>query len=201
MWRFFGLILIIWLAMGSCIVVLCHGVQASSNPFVDAVLPDTACEQPCWRGIQPGITDYKDAHNLVAALPNTTPIENDIDAWWWWIDDMPQHEIRLVFRKDVQVWIAPQGVRLGDIVQSMGEPAYQHLQVAVVGRQLSQTRIVELYYPPQQLIVTLELALGEAPTPYLPVLAVRYYPEALARPFGSTAWTGFTQGISVGGTS
>jgi hypothetical protein len=174
-------------------IIPLHGNSAQDAPlpnYVLSVLPQ-ACTTVCWQGIEPSQTSYKDARNLIAALPNATPGQEP-DTWIFSVDGEHWHGVALD-SKTGKITLSPDRVSLGHAILEIGEPDSQVVQFEVIARKFTEIRVVSLYYLDQQLTLTLRLGKTDRLSPEMPISSIILLPQPLSElPMGSEAWGGFS---------
>jgi hypothetical protein len=143
--------------------------QRGDTPrLVKSILLDESCPSPCWQGIQLGETSLEDTLSTLANLPDAAfqaahlqgHFSPDSQHWVHW-------EYSGTNSKVDWVYLQPEGVRLGDVIAAMGQPAYMLRVATADGKAISTI----FYYPNQGQTVVVQLERGERYSPLLPVLS------------------------------
>lgn len=150
-------------------------VQAEVPAHIQILLPADDCLAPCWQGIRPGITTFKETHNLIAGWPGW---ENTAQMEW----QSDRHDLIVVQSTDA-LNLFPANVTLGEWITYMGAPDYYVISLSdgLPGRgEITPYRPVRFYYAAAQLFVIVQL----------PRTAVRLTPDLM---IDSIMYTKFEQ--------
>jgi hypothetical protein len=187
--RFWIALLVSLVTCGVVIPLRADRAQDTPPPdYVLAVLPED-CQGTCWQGINPNETTYKEAWNIIAALPNAVPGQ-EADTWRFSVDGEHWHEVALD-AKTGKITLSPDRVSLGYAILEMGEPDSQVVQFEIIGRTPSNIRVVSFFYLDQQVSVTVRLGKEDRLSPEMPISRINLYPQQPDLPIGSEAWGGF----------
>lgn len=197
------------LSLVAALFVLCAGLVGAARalapqappPGVAALLPDPACEAPCWAGLHPGTIEPASLRAWIEAppagwsvrpfRPQGTPV--GFDNWEITLPGGPRFYLSLVRFEtpyvDRLTLFAPT-LRLGDVVAALGVPDFIGARTRPGLRGERQVEL-RLGYVPHALVAEVVLPLSETliVDPGLPVEALVYEPPAGGIP--AQAWRGF----------
>jgi hypothetical protein len=159
-------LLLLAVLLGCLILAAC----STSANLLDAsflkdtsLLNDTPCAAPCWRGIVPGQTSWRDMRTIIeddgqfGAVDEIKDESSELRLASFAMKDSPTTCCRIYSSLDgktvgpILVLLAPDQVALGDVIAKYGDPTY----VAGGGYpdNSSDQALVVLYYPSVPLII------------------------------------------------
>lgn len=176
--------LYVLLAVGIGIV---RGVSVPTQPPqpLRYLLPETACEAPCWQGINTDDTSHADTVEVVLTLPDVQ--QQSIIEWTF---AQPTQRIRLERGRDIVINTV--GVRLGDFIAVLGQPDQQVRGNAFdVVNNRSGRYVIWIYEDLQFLLISLLDDDAYRISPQTPIRQVRFPAGVFELPVASHDWAGY----------
>jgi hypothetical protein len=114
------------------LIITARAVGSTNKPPALAMLDPGNCPQPCWHGIQPGVTTMKQAHTILNNDPTLIDIRTPKEFGGCWRSISPALAIVCIGSGDniglkgltyyVSQWPSQNSMQLGDAINLLGEP-------------------------------------------------------------------------------
>lgn len=187
----------LFLAFGLALIAL---VGITQWPYSDQqtqlmalLLPDssdpTACPAPCWYGINTDETPHRQTTELILTLPKAE--NTGLMEWQFSTDGTYQQGVRLENGRDI--WLHPQGVRLGDVLVALGKPSYQTNGNAYDDVSGMSSQYLQFFYEDQRVVVTVLLPYDGQLSPLTPVRQISYPTGPFPKPDGAHQWNPYVR--------
>ncbi len=157
-------------------------------PHLAILLPDPHCPAPCWQGIHTDGMTHQATVERILSLPQAETLGL---LEWQFLPDSSQHRYRVRLEQGRHLFILPMGVRLGDILATLGWADWHIKGSAVdqIGR--GRKEYLQLAYQDHQLLVTVLINYWERVSMESVVYSVNY-PAGVFTPAESAhPWQGF----------